>query len=111
MDQARKDRFAKNEAGFRSINETLEEGLRQTRHDDVALAGFVCECGDRSCDELVHLELDKYEEVRRDSRRFVIVPGHDIKGVEDVIEHGERYAVVQKREEVRDVVEALDARR
>ncbi len=104
--QERIDRIARNEASFRSINETLEQGLHQVQRDEAELAGFVCECGDRDCSELVYLDLAKYEQIRADSRTFLIVPGHDLPEAEDVVESGERYAIVQKHEDVRGIVES-----
>lgn len=109
--QGRRDRIAANEASFRDINETLEQGLHKVHRDESELAGFVCECGDPDCSELVHIELAKYEQVRGDSRTFLIVPGHNMPEAEDVVETGERYAIVQKHENVRDIVEEADKRR
>ena len=111
MNQNRKDRFARNEASFRSINETLGESLSTIGVEVGELAAFVCECGHPECSQLVQLPLPDYERIRGDSRRFLIVPGHDIPGVEDVVDTTARFAVVQKHEDVRDIVEASDARR
>jgi len=54
---------------------------------------------------------EEYETVRRDSRRFVVAPGHEAPGIEDVVERTDRFRVVQKHEDVRDVVEETDRRR
>lgn len=110
-DQERSDRVARNEASFRAINETLEAGLQRVAREPDEPAGLVCECGHPECVQLVYVDLEKYEEVRGDSRRFLIVPGHDIPEVEDVIERAERYAIVQKHENVRAIVEQTDPRR
>ena len=50
----RQKRIARNETSFRDINERLEEGLRQVR-DTPELVEFICECGQRDCEELVCL--------------------------------------------------------
>ena len=71
----RQKRIADNEASFRDINERLEDSLRQVRHTPDLLR-FVCECGDRRCESSVRLSFEEYEAVRRDSRRFAVVPGH-----------------------------------
>ena len=110
-DPFRTERIAGNEATFRAINETLEAGLQTLPREEHDLAGFVCECGDSECSELVHVDLEKYEQVRSDSRRFLIVPGHEILEAEDVVELGGRYAVVQKHEHLRGIVEVSDLRR
>jgi len=111
MEQRRRDRIAKNEVSFRSINETLDQGLRTIESEPGELAGFVCECGDVDCAALVRVELSKFAEVRSDPRWFLVVPGHDIPSVEDVVEHGERHSIVQKHEDVCDIVEGDEARR
>jgi hypothetical protein len=110
MEQERKERIARNEASFRSINEDLEQGLHKVMRDEGELAGFVCECGHIDCATLVRLPLEAYEQIRRHPARFLIEPGHEIDGVEDVVEVGSTYAVVQKRPEVHPIVEATDPR-
>jgi hypothetical protein len=102
-------RIAKNETSFRDINERLEEGLRQAR-DTPELLQFVCECGDRRCEGLVSLSFDEYEAVRRDSRRFVVVPGHMFPETERVIEGNDRYEVVEKFGDAVEVTDAADHR-
>ena len=111
QEQQRRDRIARDEASFRSINETLQRGLHSVAREGEELAGFVCECARTECSELVHVPLERYEAIRGDSRKFLIKPGHDISAVEDVVEVGDRYAVVQKHEDVRGIVEAADERR
>jgi hypothetical protein len=59
----------------------------------------------------VDLRQVDYERVRSDSRRFVIVPGHEVPDVETVIERNDGWAIVEKVPEVADVVEELDPRR
>jgi len=110
VDQSRKDRIAGNEGTFRATNETLRGGLRELAREPGELAGFVCECGDLACTTLVHVDLDHYEAVRADSRRFLIAPGHETPEAEDVVERQAGYWVVQKLEDVREIVEASDPR-
>src|SRR4051794_37865824 len=59
----RQRRIAQNETSFREINDRLEEGLRQAPHLP-ELQQFVCECGNRECNELVCLTFDEYDAVR-----------------------------------------------
>jgi hypothetical protein len=105
----RKARVAKNEAQFRDINEHLEHGLRQVRHSP-ELQEFVCECGERDCEQLVSLTFEEYEAVRRDSRRFAIVPGHAKPDSERVVEHNDRYDVAEKIGEAIEITDAADLR-
>lgn len=111
MSQIRIERIARNESTFRSTNETLNRELHHVEREAGELAGFVCECGDLGCTVLVHLSLERYEEVRADSRRFMIAPGHEMLEAEEIVERGERYFVVQKDEAVRHIVEGADPRR
>ena len=94
-DTWRKERIARNETCFRDINERLEEGLRHVQHA-TELQDFVCECGDRECEQLVSLTFDEYERIRRDSRHFAVVPGHVYPEAERVVEEHERFQVVEK---------------
>ena len=96
MDE-RSRRVGRNEALFRQVNEeieTLERGLAgiadQTLH-------IVCECGDLRCQERFPVPLTKYEETRSESALFLVIPGHEIRPTEDVLEETERFNVVRKR--------------
>src|SRR5437763_9139340 len=95
MTTPRQERIARNEVRFRDINERLEQGLRQVP-ERPELLEFVCECGERSCEQHVAMTLSEYEIVRRDSRRFAVVPGHVSPDTERVLERKDRYEVVEK---------------
>jgi hypothetical protein len=105
----RQKRIADNEASFRDINERLEEGLRQVRHTPELLQ-FICECGDRGCESSVRLTFDEYEALRRDSRRFAVVPGHVFLETERVVAGNDRYEVVEKVGAAVEVADAADHR-
>lgn len=107
--QWRQQRIAKNETSFRDINERLESGLRQARHNPERL-DFICECGDRECESSVPLTFEEYEVVRKDSRRFIIVPGHAFPETERVVARNERYEVVEKFGKAVEVADASDRR-
>ena len=102
------ERIGRNEATFRSINEDIERG--RDADDDHTMVGFVCECGSADCGRLIELTPAEYEQVRNDSRRFAIVPGHEIVEVETVVEHHDRYAVVRKLEASGAVAKETDPR-
>ena len=106
----RQKRIADNEASFRDINERLEDSLRQVRHTPELLR-FICECGDRRCESSVSLTFEEYEAVRRDSRRFAVVPGHVFPETERVVAGNDRYEVVEKRGIAVEVTDAADRRR
>ena len=105
----RQKRIAKNETSFRDINERLEAGLMQVQHRPAVL-DFVCECGDRNCEDHVRLTMEENEDVRRDSRRFAIVPGHLFPETERVVADNGSYAVVEKFGDAVEVADATDRR-
>ena len=105
MSPRRKERIASNEARFRSVNERIERGLHRFRRADAEVAGFVCECGTADCVALVRVPLEVYARVRSDPRCFVIRPGHELAGAEDVVQRGARFTVVAKHADVAALVE------
>jgi hypothetical protein len=106
---SREERIARNEARFRDINERLEQDLRHVRHAPELLE-FVCECGDRACKALVSLTFAEYEDVRRDSRRFAVRPGHVFPDTERVVAVNERFQVIEKFGSAVEITDATDAR-
>jgi hypothetical protein len=110
MPRRRTERIAHNESVFRALNESLEASVHRGRPDGDR-AGFVCECGDPNCDEIVRVELPAYESVRGDSQLFVVLPGHETPDVEDVASHGDGYVVVRKHADAAEIVESTDPRR
>ena len=51
------------------------------------------------------------EAVRANPRRFIVLAGHDFPEAEDVVEVHDGYVVVEKHEDVVDLVERMDLRR
>jgi hypothetical protein len=93
------ERLAKNEALFREVNERIQEideRLDGAPSDTGALYEFICECADEACFERVQLLRPEYEQVRRVGTHFVVAPGHARADIERVVEHHERYHVVEK---------------
>jgi hypothetical protein len=94
------------EINGRRVNEAIEPRgrLRQT-------AVFVCECGHLPCGETVEMALAEYEAVRTSFDRFLVVPGHEIEEVDEVVERHADYLVVVKRPpEAREMARATDGR-
>ena len=90
----RENRLARNEVLFREVNERIAELASGD--------GFhiVCECANTGCEEKLLVPIDEYERVRQHERWFMIVPGHTVADVEDVVERHGSYDVVQKHEDV-----------
>jgi hypothetical protein len=101
----RRERAARNESLFREVNERIEDLA-----GSASFSLFICECMNESCDEPVSVTLEEYEYVRSGPNRFIVLRGHEIGEVDEVIESSERYLIVAKRGAGRDVAEALDPR-
>jgi hypothetical protein len=100
-------RAAAREINGRQVNEAIERGER-----DRGQAAFVCECGYLGCTDTVELTISQYEDVRSNFDRFLIVPGHEIEAVDEIVERHEEHFVVVKREgEPREMARATDERR
>lgn len=56
----------------------------------------ICECGHTTCEERLSIPPEAYEHVRADPLLFVIVRGHEIPDVEDVVLEAESHSVVRK---------------
>jgi hypothetical protein len=98
-------RVARAEINRRQINEAIERG-RGTRYDGT----FVCECGRMGCTSKLHLTLDEYEAVRSGFERFLVAPGHEVPGVDDVAEDHDEYLVAIKQGEAAELAEDTDPR-
>ena len=103
---ARLARRARNEAQVREINERIEsfdKSLEEQGYGDGLMTfEFHCECGRDAgdvagCEEQVEMTLDEYEEVRAQSDRFVVRPGHETPELENVVRRTEEYVVVDKK--------------
>ena len=96
MDE-RARRIGANEVLFREVNERIE-GLHETFGVRPAAMTIVCECGDPQCLERIEVPMGEYEDVRAEPARFLVSPGHVIPDVEEVVEQGDGYEVVEKHE-------------
>lgn len=95
-------RAASAEVNGRRVNEAIERGTESARE-----AVFVCECGNLGCTATVELTIPAYEGVRSSFDRFLVIPGHEIESVEDVIERHDGYLVVAKRDGQAVVIAAV----
>jgi hypothetical protein len=111
-EETRRARIAANEAVFRTVNEQIEDlnrMLGQAVGDDSM--AIICECGDVGCTEQITIPVDAYEEARSDPTHFIIVPGHEITDVEDIVaRHGNFNVVCKHKGSGKTVAEATDLR-
>jgi hypothetical protein len=94
---------------FREVNERIEELSQSfTGHDEMTM---LCECGSSECNARIAISEPEYETLRRIPTHFAVLPGHDIPGVERVVETNARYVVVEKFGESAITAIRLDPRR
>jgi hypothetical protein len=105
---ATNEQIAEHQALFRAENE--HAGAQPERLGAGAALIFHCECADLDCSTRLRLTRAQYEAVRAHPARFIVAPGHVIPQAERVVEEHEGYLVVQKNEDVRDVLERTDPR-
>jgi hypothetical protein len=99
-------RVAAREINGRRVNEAIERG-----EQDSGRASFVCECGYMGCTETVELSIVAYEDVRSNFDRFLIIPGHEIEEIDEIVErHEEHFVVVKRAGEPREMARAADER-
>ena len=101
-------RAAKNQVLFRGANERVKE-LNEAFSLVVPLGEWMCECANTDCIERIEMSVTAYEAVRRHEARFFVTPSdrHFWPDVERVIEHNDRYWVVERTDEA-GVAEARD---
>jgi hypothetical protein len=94
-EQAR--RVGLNESIFRQVNEQIGS-LNRGFGAETPTMTVICECASGDCTERLEIPVADYEKVRADSRHFVVVPGHELPEFETVVDHNDRYDVVEKHE-------------
>jgi hypothetical protein len=92
----RDERVAKNEAAAREINEQIEQAVESIPPD--SFMHIICECGYDTCDLFIAVLKEEYEEVRDDSRQFIVRDEHVILDVELIVEKRDRFTIVAKRQ-------------
>ncbi len=108
MDDELQRRLAANETVFREVNEGIERGQWPGEGRDAV--SFRCECARLGCNLLLELPLAEYEEVRAHPRRFLMIDGHQVPELEEVVLRRPGYVVVQKLDEAGQQAEAADPR-
>jgi hypothetical protein len=103
------ERAARNQSIFRAVNERLE-GIAESFEDVADTAIFTCECADLGCIQMIEMTLAEYEDLRKESNRFAVLPGHVLPDVERVVSANDRFVVVAKLGDGERVAEELDPR-
>jgi hypothetical protein len=72
---------------------------------------FICECAHESCHERLEMTAAEYEAVRRVPTHFAIKFGHEIAGVEEIVDDSnDRDVVVDKLGVAGEMAMKLDPR-
>ena len=90
MDELTRKRLEHNEAVFRAINEEIDDASNRGARD------YICECADATCSETIRLTQAEYRTVRADADRYVLIPGHEISGLENIVHREPGHLVVEK---------------
>lgn len=97
-------RLALNEAMFREINERLESQLPTDRHNRLSI---LCECADPDCTARIEITPDEYQAARAEPRQFILLPGHELVEIEEVVSRNERCEIVRKHGEAGAIAEQI----
>jgi hypothetical protein len=90
----REIRAARNQALFRAVNDKIAD-LNAAFGPLVGTFSIACECADNGCITLLEIPPDAYRDVRKNPRRFVVLPEHVQPDVESVVSRHDGYAVVE----------------
>jgi hypothetical protein len=99
----------KRQSLFREVNERITD-LAES-FDLGEEIEILCECGYDSCTERIRLSEAEYGRLRLIPTHFAVVSGHEIPGVERVVEENPRFVVVEKFGESAAAAIKLDPRR
>lgn len=82
---------------FRELNERFEE-LGEASGLAILPGEWMCECVNDTCVEQIAMSVEEYEAVRRNGAHFFVASSdeHFRPNVERVLEHNDRYWVVEK---------------
>lgn len=94
-----KMRRNKNEELFRAENERIQnmaEGLLDSAGAHFMPISFTCECSDANCNQKIELPLEDFKVAHQYDDRYIIVPGHEQKDIEKVIDRAGNFVIVEK---------------
>ena len=111
------ERNAETQNLYREVNERVAEVYNQfggggTTDRMSEVIELFCECGQQApCEERVNVSAATYERVRSDPTTFILLPGHGIAIVEDVIERGDGFLIARNIGRAAEIARAADPRR
>jgi hypothetical protein len=109
MDESTLERhLVENEATFRDLNGRMQKSLNRanedvdatyrthTNHRATMPMYFFCECSDEKCQKQIKISPQAYDKIHKDNAKFILIPGHEIGKIENVVEKYPEYYVVKK---------------
>jgi hypothetical protein len=93
-------RLAENEVIFKQINKDVDGFLHDVGVQNLLVTPFYCECSSLECRERIELTPAEYERIHKSLRHFIVLPGHQIPAIEQVIEQRDNFNVVEKKTEI-----------
>ncbi len=87
---------AQNQMAFRSVNERIKELGTQPNSPGDEL-DFACECADHACVEKIRLSALQFLAIESEQNQFIVLRGHQLPEVKDVIAEREGFLIVSKR--------------
>lgn len=100
MNEQTKRRLVNNEQLAREKNEAATKGLKKYFRKDKSLqstpVSFECECADSACKETILISIQDYEKKHKKRNEFVVVPGHNVPTIENVVAESIHYDTVKK---------------
>ena len=95
------EQLVRNQVLLREVNDRIGEVAASWAGE---APEFLCECSSDDCAETLPVSLLKYEGIRSFPNLFMIFPGHEILGVDCVVEEQAGFTLVEKTEYVDLVV-------
>ena len=97
MDSAERElRAAQNQMLFRSVNDRIKE-LGENILASVDELDFACECENSECIEPIRMPVAQFAAIEGVENRFMVLRGHEVPEVEDVIAERDGFVIVSKR--------------
>ena len=92
----REVRAAQNQMMSRSDNDRIKQ-LAEERSSSGQELDFACECADGTCVEKIPLSALQFLAIESEENQFIVVRGHEVAEVEDVIAERDGFLIVSKR--------------
>ena len=82
------------EKTFRSANKSIVDVAAEL--DVGGRVPFLCECSDTSCRDVIRMPWAEFAALHRHGELYVVVPGHELLEVEQLVAESKTYNVVEK---------------